>query len=86
MRVKKSADTGIKKLKHGTSAADVETLFRLIQSVSSPKVEPMKLWLAKVGYERLQEISDPEKSINRGWANWEKMGRSKKWIQQRMMI
>jgi len=68
-----------------TDVADVETLFRLIQSVPSPKAEPIKLWLAKVGYERIQEIADPEKSVNRGRTNWERMGRSGKWIQQRMM-
>lgn len=58
---------------------------RLIQSVPSKKAEPIKLWLAKVGYERLQEISDPEKSLNRARENWQKHGRSEKWIQQRMM-
>lgn len=68
-----------------TDAADTETLFRLIQSIPSPKAEPFKLWLAKVGYERIEEIADPEKSINRGRANWQKLGRSEKWIQQRMM-
>lgn len=68
-----------------TDAADTETLLRLIQSVPSPKAEPVKLWLAKVGYERLQETVDPEKSLNRARENWEKHGRSKKWIQQRMM-
>ena len=68
-----------------TDSADVETLLRLIQSVPSPKAEPIKLWLAKVGYERIQEIADPEKSINRGRTNWQRMGRSVKWIQQRMM-
>lgn len=68
-----------------TDVADVETLLRLVQSVPSPKSEPIKLWLAKVGFERLQEISDPEKSINRGRVNWQKLGRSQKWIQQRMM-
>ncbi len=68
-----------------TDVADVETLFRLIQSVPSPKAEPIKLWLAKVGYERIQEIADPEKSINRARENWKKYGRSAKWIQQRMM-
>src|SRR3989339_1030316 len=68
-----------------TDVADVETLFRLIQSVPSPKAEPIQLWLAKVGYERLQEIADPEKSISRGRTNWQRMGRSQKWIQQRMM-
>lgn len=68
-----------------TDVADVETLLRLIQSVPSPKAEPIKLWLAKVGYERMQEIADPEKSIDRGRMNWRRMGRSVKWIQQRMM-
>lgn len=68
-----------------TNSADTETLFRLIQSVPSPKAEPIKLWLAKVGYERIQETIDPEKSINRGRTNWQRMGRSQKWIQQRMM-
>ncbi|MDO8573638.1 MAG: BRO family protein [Candidatus Daviesbacteria bacterium] len=71
--------------KYLTDVADIETLFRIIQSVPSPKAEPLKLWLARVGYERLQEIADPEKSINRGRKNWERMGRSGKWIQQRMM-
>lgn len=68
-----------------TDAADVETILRLIQSVPSPKAEPIKLWLAKVGYERIQETVDPEKSINRGRTNWQRMGRGEKWIQQRMM-
>jgi hypothetical protein len=68
-----------------TDTADTETIFRLIQSVPSPKVEPIKLWLAKVGYERIEEINDPEKLLNRARENWEKHGRSQKWIQQRMM-
>ena len=68
-----------------TDVADVETLMRLIQSVPSPKAEPIKLWLAKVGYERIQETTDPEKSIDRGRKNWQRMGRNNKWIQQRMM-
>ena len=68
-----------------TDAADTETLFRLIQSVPSPKAEPIKLWLAKVGYERIEEINDPEKALNRSRDYWQKMGRSGKWIQQRMM-
>jgi len=71
--------------KYLTDAADVETLFRLIQSVPSPKAEPIKLWLAKVGYQRIQDISDPEKSLNRARDYWQRMGRSQKWIQQRMM-
>jgi len=68
-----------------TDATDVETLLRLIQSVPSPKAEPIKLWLAKVGYERMQEIADPEKALNRSREYWQKHGRSEKWIQQRMM-
>ena len=68
-----------------TDVADAETLLRLIQSVPSPKAEPIKLWLAKVGYERIQEISDPEKALNRSRSYWQRMGRSTKWIQQRMM-
>ena len=68
-----------------TDVADTETIFRLIQSVPSPKAEPIKLWLAKVGYERIQELADPEKSLNRARENWQKHGRSQKWIQQRMM-
>ena len=68
-----------------TDVADPETLLRLIQSVPSPKAEPIKLWLAKVGYERMQEIADPERSLNRARENWQKHGRSEKWIQQRMM-
>ncbi|OGD55631.1 antirepressor [Candidatus Beckwithbacteria bacterium RIFCSPHIGHO2_12_FULL_47_17] len=68
-----------------TDTADTETLFRLIQSIPSPKAEPFKRWLAKVGYERVQDISDPERSLNRARAYWQRMGRSQKWIQQRMM-
>jgi hypothetical protein len=68
-----------------TDAADVETILRLIQSVPSPKVEPVKLWLAKVGYERMQEMTDPEKALNRSREYWQAQGRSEQWIQQRMM-
>ena len=68
-----------------TDAADPETLLRLIQSIPSPKAEPIKLWLAKVGYERMQEMADPSRSIDRARENWQKHGRSEKWIQQRMM-
>ncbi|OGG87651.1 antirepressor [Candidatus Kuenenbacteria bacterium RIFCSPHIGHO2_02_FULL_39_13] len=68
-----------------TDAADVETLLRLIQSVPSKKAEPVKLWLARVGYERIEEINDPEKALNRSRNYWQRMGRSDKWIQQRMM-
>ncbi|KKT31153.1 MAG: hypothetical protein UX04_C0006G0041 [Microgenomates group bacterium GW2011_GWF2_45_18] len=68
-----------------TDAASTEILLRLIQSVPSKKAEPIKLWLAKVGYERMQEMSDPEKALNRSREYWQKQGRSEKWIQQRMM-
>jgi len=68
-----------------TDVANAETIFRIIQTVPSKKAEPLKLWLAKVGYERIQEISDPERSINRARENWQNHGRSKDWIQQRMM-
>ena len=70
---------------YATDAANTETLFRLIQSVPSPKAEPIKLWLAKVGYERIEEINNPEKALNRSRGYWQKMGRDPKWIQQRMM-
>jgi len=68
-----------------TDVADVETILRLVQSVPSRKAEPIKLWLARVGYERMQETIDPEKSINRARENWQKHGRTKEWIQRRMM-
>lgn len=67
-----------------TDVADTEQLLRLIQSIPSPKAEPFKQWLAKVGYERMQEIADPEQSLDRARENWQKLGRSEKWIQQRM--
>lgn len=67
-----------------TLAGNVQHIFRLIQSIPSPKAEPFKQWLAKVGYERLQEIQDPSLSMDRARENWQKMGRSEKWIQQRM--
>jgi hypothetical protein len=81
-RLKMEAEDG--KLRE-TDTADVETILRLVQSVPSPKAEPIKLWLAKIGYERLQEISDPEKALDRSRTYWQRMGRSQKWIQQRMM-
>jgi DNA-damage-inducible protein D len=68
-----------------TDAANAETLLRLIQSVPSPKAEPIKLWLAKVGYERMQEMADPSRSLDRARETWQKHGYSEKWIQQRMM-
>ena len=68
-----------------TDVANPETLLRLIQSVPSPKAEPIKLWLAKVGYERMQDMADPARSLDRAREYWKQHGRSEKWIQQRMM-
>ena len=69
---------------YNTDVASVETLLRLIQSVPSPKAEPIKLWLAKIGYERMQEMADPERALNRSREYWQKQGRSVEWIQRRM--
>lgn len=80
-QLKLQADDGKMRL---TDVGTVEDVFRLIQSIPSPKAEPFKQWLAKVGYERLQEIQDPSLSMDRARENWQKMGRSEKWIQQRM--
>lgn len=67
-----------------TDCATAETLLRIVQSVPSPKAEPIKLWLAKVGYERMQELADPALSLNRARQTWQQHGRSDKWIAQRM--
>ena len=67
-----------------TDAATAESLLRIIQSVPSPKAEPIKRWLAKVGYERMQEIADPARSLDRAREVWKQQGRSEKWIAQRM--
>ena len=67
-----------------TDVATAETLLRLVQSVPSPKAEPIKLWLAKVGYERMQEMADPGLSLDRARQTWQQHGRSDKWIAQRM--
>jgi DNA-damage-inducible protein D len=80
-RLKLEAEDGKMRL---TDVGNVEDIFRLIQSIPSPKAEPFKQWLAKVGYERMQEINDPSQSIDRARENWQKLGRSEKWIQQRM--
>jgi hypothetical protein len=68
-----------------SDVADPETLLRIIQSVPSPRAEPIKLWLAKVGYERIQDMGDPARSLDRAREYWQQHGRSEKWIQQRMM-
>jgi len=64
-----------------TDMVRAEILLRLIQSVPSPKAEPIKLWLAKVGYERMQEMIDPARALDRARETWQKHGRSEKWIQ-----
>ena len=81
-QLKMTAHDGKQRL---TDAATAETLLRLIQSIPSPKAEPIKLWLAKVGHERMQDMADPERSLDRAREYWQQHGRSKKWIQQRMM-
>lgn len=81
-RLKMTAEDGKARL---TDVANAETLLRLVQSIPSPKAEPIKLWLAKVGYERMQEMADPAKSLDRARETWQKHGYSEKWIQQRMM-
>jgi DNA-damage-inducible protein D len=80
-QLKMAASDGKQRL---TDVANAETLLRLVQSVPSQKAEPIKLWLAKVGYERMQEMSDPGRALDRARATWQKHGRSDKWIQQRM--
>ena len=70
--------------KRETDCADVQTLLRVIQSVPSPKAEPIKQWLAQVGYERMKEMVDPSTAIDRARETYKKLGRSEKWISQRM--
>lgn len=80
-RLKLTAEDGKQRL---TDVASAATLLRLVQSVPSPKAEPIKAWLAKVGYERMQEMADPGMALDRARETWQKHGRSEKWIQQRM--
>jgi len=67
-----------------TDCANTETMFRIIQSIPSPKAEPFKRWLAKVGYERVQEIEDPELATKRTKAIYRAKGYSNDWIEKRM--
>ena len=67
-----------------TDVADTETMLRIIQSIPSPRAEPFKLWLARVGYERLEETADPELAINRALKTYLRKGYSKSWINQRL--
>ena len=80
-QLKMTADDGRSRL---TDCATAETLLQLVQSVPSPKAEPIKLWLAKVGYERMRELADPSLALNRARETYQKQGRSEKWIAQRM--
>lgn len=80
-QLKMKADDGKMRL---TDVADTEQLFRLIQSIPSPKVEPFKLWLARVASERLDELSDPELSIDRALKQYLELGYSENWINQRL--
>jgi hypothetical protein len=70
--------------KYATDCVDVETMFRVIQSTPSPKVEPIKQWLAQVAYERIEETIDPEKAINRAVDTYLRKGYSMEWAQQRL--
>jgi len=76
----KAADGKMRK----TDVAETEQLLRLIQSIPSPKAEPFKLWLARVGYERIEETEDPELAFERAMSTYLKKGYSKDWINQRL--
>ena len=80
-QLKMQADDGKMRL---TDVADAEQLFRLIQSIPSPKAEPFKMWLAKVGRERIDEIEDPEIGFDRLMETYLKKGYSREWINQRL--
>lgn len=67
-----------------TDIADTESILRLIQSIPSPNAEPFKLWLARVGYERIEETEDPEKAIQRALSTYIKKGYSKSWVDLRL--
>ena len=70
--------------KYSTDCADTEGLLRIIQSIPSPRAEPFKRWLAKVGYERIEETEDPEKAFDRAMGTYLKKGYSKNWVNQRI--
>ena len=80
-QLRMSASDGKQRL---TDAADMEGIFRIIQSVPSPKAEPFKMWLAQVGKERLDEIIDPELSIDRALQTYLQKGYTPEWINQRL--
>ena len=70
--------------RYSTDVADTEQLLRIIQSIPSPNAEPFKVWLARVGYERVEETEDPEKTIDRAMDTYLKKGYSTQWINQRL--
>ena len=70
--------------KYNTDVADMQGIFRIIQSIPSPKAEPFKMWLAEVGKERIDEIIDPELTIDRALETYAKKGYSKEWVNQRL--
>lgn len=80
-QLKMTAEDGKNRL---TDVADTEQIFRLIQSIPSPKAEPFKMWLAQVASERLDEMQDPELSIDRALEQYLKLGYSENWINQRL--
>ncbi len=80
-RLKLTASDGKMRI---TDVADTETLLRLVQSVPSKKAEPLKLWLAQVGYERIEETEDPEIAFDRAMQTYLQKGYSKNWINQRL--
>jgi len=69
---------------YNTDAANTKGIFRIIQSIPSPKAEPFKMWLARLGKERIDEIADPEMAIDRAFQTYLKKGYSEKWINQRI--
>ena len=69
---------------HKTSSANLEGMFRIIQSIPSKKAEPFKQWMAKVASERIDEMQDPEKAIDRGYEYYRRLGYSEAWINERM--
>lgn len=81
VQLKMTADDGKQRL---TDVADTEQLLRIIQSIPSPNAEPFKRWLARVGAERVDEISDPEQAINRALLTYRRKGYSESWINQRL--
>ncbi|MBQ8173135.1 MAG: hypothetical protein IJ034_04245 [Mailhella sp.] len=80
-RLKLTAQDGKKSL---TDVATADGILRIVQSIPSPKAEPIKMWLAQVGYERMQELADPSMAIDRARALYKQHGRSDKWIERRM--